>query len=139
MRVTADSSRGCETVGVRRTLALATVALVAAACSSTPRTATNFCRLIERYRDTFTSLPTTSDKVAEVAERYAELLEIAPLAVEEDWAELTRLMREAADVDPGDPAAVESLVESSYLTEASAQAAATWVLETCGVDIAAGG
>lgn len=118
---------------------VALIALVVASCTSTPRTATNFCRLLERHRDTFTALPTTNDEVAEVAERYAELLEVAPLTVEEEWAALTRLMREAADVDPNDPEAVEALVEKSYLTEASATAAAKWVLENCGVDIATGG
>jgi len=124
---------------VRRTAAIVTITLVLVSCTSTPRTATNFCRLLETHRDAFTGLPTTGDRVAELAERYAELLEVAPLAVEDDWAALTRLVREAASVDPNDPAAVESLVESSYLTEASALAAAKWVLETCGVDIAAGG
>lgn len=142
MPVAVTVLRGCETVDMRRAAATVIVgflAVVVTSCTTTPRTATNFCRLLERHRDTLTQLPTTGDKVAEFAERYAELLEVAPLAVERDWAALTRLMREAADVDPNDAEAVEALVERSYLTEASAMAAAKWVLENCGVDIATWG
>lgn len=138
-RITADDAARCETVRVLRRSSLLVLALAIAGCSSTPRTATNFCRLIDRHRDVLVLVPTSTERVEEVAARYAELLEVAPLAVEADWAALTRLMQQAATVDAADPAAVEALVEASYLTERAANSAAAWVRETCGVDLAAGG
>lgn len=129
---------GVRLSDVRRLAPLALLAVVALGCTSTPRTATNFCRLIERHRDTLVLLPTSADAVGAVAERYAELLEVAPLAVEQDWAVLTDLMAAAAAVDANDPEAVEDLIQRSLLAERSAKSASNWVLETCGVDLAGG-
>lgn len=80
----------------------------------------------------------TLSQVSELVGSYKRLLAVAPLAVEEDWAALTDLVKAAAKVDAADPASVQKVADLSYATQMRATNAAGWVLETCGVDIATG-
>jgi hypothetical protein len=108
------------------------------ACGSTPRTATNFCRQLEKEISGMTEAPVTPSAINELVERYERLLEVAPLAVEDDWRALTEMLRKTADVDAADEESIQAVVDEAYATERSAQDAQQWVVTTCGIDISSG-
>jgi hypothetical protein len=108
------------------------------ACSTPARTATNFCRQLQKELPEITQPTATPAEVSALVARYERLGEVAPLAIEDDWKALTNLVRAAADVDAADPASVQAVADLSYATQQSATATATWVRETCGVDISTG-
>jgi hypothetical protein len=112
--------------------------LVFAACGSTPRTATNFCRQLANEIDGLADLPATPNAINDAVERYERLLEVAPLAVEDDWRALTELLRAAGDLDASNEEAVQGVVDQAYASERAAQDAMKWVMTNCGVDISSG-
>ena len=112
--------------------------LVFAACGSTPRTATNFCRQLTNEIDGLADLPATPNAINDTVERYERLLEIAPLAVEDDWRALTELLRAAGELDASNEESVQGVVDQAYASERAAQDAMKWVMTNCGVDISTG-
>lgn len=70
--------------------------------------------------------------------RYDLLLEVAPLEVEDDLRAVAEVFRAASEMDPTDAASVQRVIDLAYLSELSAADAATWVAESCGVDLATG-
>jgi hypothetical protein len=112
--------------------------IVFAACGSTPRTATNFCRQLANEIDGLADLPATPNAINDAVERYERLLEVAPLAVEDDWRALTELLRAAGDLDASNEEAVQGVVDQAYASERAAQDAMEWVMTNCGVDISSG-
>lgn len=112
--------------------------LVFAACGSTPRTATNFCRQLANEIDGLADLPATPNAINDAVERYERLLDVAPLAVEDDWRALTELLRAAGDLDAANEQAVQDVVDQAYASERAAQDAMEWVMTNCGVDISTG-
>ena len=122
----------------RLTVLLLPAVLVFAACGSTPRTATNFCRQLAKETEGLAELPATPDAINRTVERYERLLEVAPLAVEDDWRTLTELLREAGKLDASDEQAVQKVVDQAYASERAAQNAMKWVMTNCGVDISSG-
>lgn len=113
-------------------------ALSVTACGSTPRTATNFCRQLENEIARMTESPVTPSAINDLVERYERLLEISPLAVEEDWRALTEMLRMTANMDAADEESIQAVVDEAYATERSAQDAQQWVITTCGIDISSG-
>ena len=85
-----------------------------------------------------TESPVTPGAINELVERYERLLEIAPLAVEDDWRALTEMLRLTADMDAADEESIQTVVDEAYATERSAQDAQQWVITTCGIDISSG-
>ena len=69
-------------------MSLATAALVTAfsGCAETPRTATNFCRVLAERIDDITTPPTSNAEVQELIGHYDRLVEVAPIEVEDDLA-----------------------------------------------------
>lgn len=108
------------------------------ACGSTPRTATNFCRQLEKEVAGIAETPATPNAIDDMVGRYERLLEVAPLAVESDWKALTELLRAAADMDASDTEVVQDVVDQAYSTERAAKDAMQWVMTNCGVDISTG-
>jgi hypothetical protein len=125
---------------MRRTVgACALAALVGlAACGSTPKSTTNFCRQLEQEMPEIAELPATPEAIDATVERYERLLEVAPLAIEADLRTVTELFQAAADMDASDPDNVQAVVDQAYYSEQSATNVAEWTLETCGVDISTG-
>ena len=83
-------------------------------------------------------LPATPEAIDATVERYGRLLDVAPLAIEDDLRILTELFQAAADMDASDPENVQAVVDQAYYSEQSAANVSEWVLETCGVDISTG-
>lgn len=122
----------------RLSLLLLPTVLVFAACGTTPRTATNFCRQLANEIDGLADLPATPNAINDAVERYERLLDVAPLAVEDDWRALTELLRAAGDLDAANEEAVQDVVDQAYASERAAQDAMEWVMTNCGVDISTG-
>jgi len=122
----------------RLSLLLLPTVLVFAACGTTPRTATNFCRQLANEIDGLADLPATPNAINDAVERYERLLDVAPLAVEDDWRALTELLRAAGDLDAANEQAVQDVVDQAYASERAAQDAMEWVMTNCGVDISTG-
>ncbi len=80
----------------------------------------------------------TPNEVSNLVDSYGRLLDVAPLAVQDDWAALTDLVKAAAEVDAADPASVQKIADLAYASQRHAMNASAWVLATCGVDISTG-
>ncbi len=118
---------------------LACVALtVLASCGGPARTATNFCRQLQKELPSIAMPAATPHEVSDLVESYGRLLNVAPLAVQEDWAALTNLVKAAAKVDAADPESVQKVADLAYASQKHATNAAAWALANCGVDISTG-
>lgn len=111
---------------------------VLASCGKPARTATNFCRQLQQELPGIAMPAATPNEVSNLVDSYGRLLDVAPLAVQDDWAALTDLVKAAAEVDAADPASVQKIADLAYASQRHATNAAAWVLATCGVDISTG-
>jgi hypothetical protein len=121
-------------------MSLAAAALVTAfsGCAETPRTATNFCRVLAERIDDITTPPTSNAEVQELIGHYDRLVEVAPIEVEDDLAAIRNLFVLASDVDVNDPASVQAVADAAYGAERAAEDAGIYVGTTCGVDLSSG-
>jgi hypothetical protein len=121
-------------------MSLATAALVTAfaGCAETPRTATNFCRVLAERIDDITTPPTSNAEVQELIGHYDRLVEVAPIEVEDDLAAIRNLFVLASDVDVNDPTSVQAVADAAYGAERAAEDAGIYVGTTCGVDLSSG-
>lgn len=119
------------------TLAIA-ITLLGGGCSSTQRTGTNFCRRLGEVLPQIGEPMQTQGDVLEQVSRYEQLLEVAPLSIEDDLRVLTDVIRRASRVDPADPDQLQELADAAYASNRSALAVAAWVRDTCAVDITNG-
>jgi len=117
--------------------ALACVAALAS-CAETPRTATNFCRVLADRIDEMTEPPTDNAGVDRLIEHYSRLAEVAPLEVEDDIATLRDLFIAASQVNVNDPASVQAVADLAYKAELAAEEAGVYAAATCGLDLSTG-
>lgn len=111
---------------------------VLASCAQTPRTATNFCRVLADRIDEITEPPTDNAGVDRLIEHYSRLAEVAPLEVEEDIVTLRDLFIAASQVNVNDPASVQAVADAAYGAEKAAEDAGIYAGATCGVDLSTG-
>ncbi|MSO59757.1 MAG: hypothetical protein EXQ63_05480 [Ilumatobacteraceae bacterium] len=125
----------------RRLVVLATVTsfclLSLGACSSS-RTGTNFCRVLQKELPAIAMSMTTPSEVSAMVSRYQKLLDVAPLAIEDDLKILTNLLEKSAKVDASDPESVQEIADLAYAVNKSALAVSAWTKDTCAVDISLG-
>ena len=67
----------------------------------------------------------TQGDIIEQLTRYERLLEVAPLSIEEDLSVLTELIRQASNVDTGDPDDLQALADAAYAAKAARVSAMT--------------
>ena len=115
-----------------------TALTVLASCGTPARTATNFCRQLQKELPGIALPAATPHEVSDLVASYGRLLDVAPLAVQDDWAALTDLIKAAAKVDAADQSSVQAVADLSYATQKNAANAAAWALANCGVDISTG-
>ncbi|MFZ9401957.1 MAG: hypothetical protein ACO28X_05115 [Ilumatobacteraceae bacterium] len=108
------------------------------ACAETPRTATNFCRVLADRIDDITTTPTSNSEIQRLIEHYDRLVEVAPIEVEADLATLRDLFVLASQVDVNDPASVQAVADAAYAAERAADDAGVYAGATCGVDLSTG-
>lgn len=109
------------------------VALVA--CGGTDRTATNFCRQLEKEMPDMRTVPASQADVDVLISRYRRLSEVAPVAVADDWERLTVMLEDASRLNTANSEDVEAFTQKALETNKAAARALQWVKDTCGVDL----
>jgi len=120
------------------TVATVGVVLLSSACTETPRTATNFCRVLADRIDEMVEPPTDNAAVSRLIEHYSRLAEVSPLEVEDDIVVLRDLFIAASAVNVNDPASVQQVADLAYEADGAAEAAGIYAGATCGVDLSTG-
>jgi hypothetical protein len=118
-------------------VAAAAVALVGlAACGGSPeRSSSRFCSELDRQLPGLEGPTATQADQDALLARYEDLSGIAPLAVEDDWRQLTDLVRAAVTVVPSDPASQQKLADEAYATERAYRRIFDWVGANCGLTL----
>jgi hypothetical protein len=132
-----DSQQGHlgDSPAVRRFVSAALAVVVLAGCHGPSRTQSHFCNRLRRSVPILTA-PVASPAAADaVAKEFAELAKVTPLAIEDDWDALTDLVRTAATMDLGDPAAQNALADQVFATDAAAKNVLSYTKDRCGVDL----
>lgn len=118
-------------------VAAAAVALAGlVACGGSPeRSSSRFCSELDQQLPGLEPLSATAtpEEVDALVARFDELNEVTPLAVEEDWQQLTDLVHTAATVVPTDPASVQKMADEGYATERAYRRIVEWVSANCGL------
>lgn len=128
---------GCVRTPLRVAVGLLLVATLAS-CAETPRTATNFCRILADRIDEMVETPTDNADVQRLIEHYTRLAEVAPLEVEDDIVTLRDLFIAASEVDATDEASVQALADLAYGADQAAEEAGIYAGATCGIDLSTG-
>ena len=123
---------------VNRTVIAVVGAVLLIGCAETPRTATNFCRVLAERIDEMIEPPTDNQAVSRLIDHYSRLAEVAPLEVEDDIVTLRDLFIAASQVNANDPASVQTVADAAYEADRAAEDAGIYVGATCGVDISTG-
>ncbi len=113
-------------------------AVLLVGCAETPRTATNFCRVLAERIDEMVEPPTDNQAVSRLIDHYSRLAEVAPLEVEDDIVTLRDLFIAASQVNVNDPASVQAVADAAYEADKAAEDAGIYAGATCGVDISTG-
>ncbi len=109
--------------------------LASTACSHSAATAGQFCAAIRHDQVTITTAVRDPAAVKAVVGRFQDLGRAAPLAIKDDWGELTSLVQQAAALAPDDTAGRNALVLRAYEANAAVQNVVGWVKGVCGVDL----
>jgi len=122
-----------------RTLAAtATAAVLIAACGSgdTGGSAERFCGEVETNKEALTNPQLEfSDDIGPLLRLYADIGDVAPLAIEQEWDQLVSAYETASTVVPGDAESEQLVLASIYSSESAAAAVGSWLEENCAVDI----
>lgn len=118
--------------------AILVIGLLVAGCATTPRTATNFCRVLDARRAAIAATLGSDGDINRLVNDYEAIVAVAPIEVEADLRVLLELFRLAANVNTDDAEQVQRLADLSYGAEKAADDAATWVAATCGFDLSTG-
>jgi hypothetical protein len=113
------------------------VALVAA-CSSgdTGGSAERFCGEVEANKEALTKPQLDfSDDIAPLLQLYADIGEVAPLAIEEEWNQLVSAYETASTIVPGDDESEQAVLAAIYSSESAAAKVGSWLQDNCAVDI----
>jgi len=124
--------------GSSRVLLAALAAVGLSSCAETPRTATNFCRVLADRLAEITEPPTDNAAVDRLIEHYSRLAEVAPLEVEDDIVALRDLFIAASQVDVNDPESVQTVADLAYGADQAAEDAGIYAGTTCGIDLSNG-
>jgi hypothetical protein len=118
-------------------VAAVTVALAAlVACGGSPeRSSSRFCSELDRQLPGLEGPMATQEEQDALVARYDELNEITPLALEEDWQQLTDLIHTAVTVVPTDPESVQRAADEAYATERAYRRIFEWVNANCGISM----
>jgi len=116
-------------------VATVVAAMVVAGCHGPSRTQAHFCDRLRRSAPVLTAPVASPAAGRAVVQEFEDLAKVTPLAVEDDWNALTELVRTAATMDLGDPAAQNALADKVFATSAAAKAVLAYAQDRCGVDL----
>lgn len=113
-------------------IAAAAAITAMASCSDNDRSATRFCGSLNTALPDLTATVASSDDISALVDRFQNLNDITPIAIEDEWQALTDLVQLAADTDPLNPESRQTLADAAYRTERPAREIERWVEATCG-------
>lgn len=112
--------------------------LAGAACGGTVQSGSAFCGRITKRMDDLKGLnlvsadPATTKKVLAAFE---DVGKVAPAPVRDAWANVTKLVQEAATSDLTTQDAAGKLAEKALATQPDVTTIKTYVKDTCGIDL----
>lgn len=119
-------------------MSFAALVVGAGACGSGEPTADaeRFCAEVDSNKKAITApaLRTAADVEAFV-DLHRRIGEFAPLAIEQEWNDVTSNYETAATIDPEDPESIERAKSKAYATERSVVAVRDWLRATCRVNL----
>jgi hypothetical protein len=122
-------------VRAARGLAAALALLVgAAACSGGGRSQSAFCSKLGKDQVVVASVA-DADGVRAAVSQYEALDKVAPLAISDEWHQLTELVKRAATVDPKNTDGSSALVAQAFASSSAAQKVLTYARTTCHVNL----
>ena len=81
------------------------------------RSATAFCNRLDKDLPGLEGPTETQDDLDHLVARYDSLAGVAPLAIQDDWDQLTELIHTAVSVVPTDAESVQKVIDATYATE----------------------
>lgn len=128
-----------RTSAATRVLAATVIsAALIAACSSADAggSAERFCGEVEANKDALTNPQLEySDDIGPLLQLYADVGDVAPLAIEKEWGRLVSAYETAGTAVPGDEESEQLVLAAIYSAESAATAIDSWLQENCAVDI----
>ncbi|CAN5439966.1 hypothetical protein BH18ACT3_BH18ACT3_28070 [soil metagenome] len=119
-------------------MSMAALGVFAGACGGEEATANaeEFCAEVDTNKEAIIApkLRTDAD-VRAFVDLHRRLGELAPLAIEQEWNDVTSNYETAATIDPDDPESVERAKSKAYATERSAVGVRDWLRATCRVNL----
>jgi hypothetical protein len=124
-----------RTIGPLCGVVVALVAVGTACSDDGPGDVETFCGEVQDHRDVLVAPPASVDDIDDYVGLYRRIGEVAPLAIEPDWAALVLNFETASTVVAEDPLSVQRAARQAYATERSSVAVAGWLAANCGVDM----
>jgi hypothetical protein len=119
---------------LRAALGIVVAVVVLASCDKGSRE-DRFCGRLADDQALLAVVPTDPDELDEFVERYQELADVAPLAIEEQWRTITELVEAVATEDLTDPAIADRLRDRAVAATRSIDEVRAYARTTCGVEL----
>jgi hypothetical protein len=94
-----------------------------------------FCRRLAEDQALLAVVPSEPDQLDAFVERYQELADVAPLAIEEQWRTITELFEAVATEDLTDPATADRLRDRAVAATKPIDEVRAYARTTCGVEL----
>jgi hypothetical protein len=94
-----------------------------------------FCGRLADDQALLATVPSEPDQLDAFVERYQELADVAPLAIEEQWRTITDLFEAVATEDLTDPAAADRLRDKAVAATKPIDEVRAYARTTCGVEL----
>jgi hypothetical protein len=94
-----------------------------------------FCHRLADDQALLAVVPADPDALDAFVERYQELADVAPLAIEEQWRTITDLFEAVATEDLTDPAAADRLRDKAVAATKPIDEVRAYARTTCGVEL----
>ena len=119
---------------LRAALATGAALLVLASCDEGSREE-RFCDRLGKEQALLAAPPTDPADLDAFVERYQDLADIAPLAIEQQWQTITELVEAVATEDLTDPATADRLRDRAVAATRPIDEVRAYARTTCGVEL----
>jgi hypothetical protein len=128
---------GDSDVVPRRLLVAAVAALAVTALASCDQGSRQerFCDKLVEEHTLLATVPTDPAQLDDFVERYEDLGDVAPLAIDEQWTTITDLVSAVATADLADPATADRLRDQAVAATKAVNEVRVYAQDTCGVDL----
>ena len=106
------------------------------ACGDAPtRSSEKFCGELTAHQTEIHTPPESADAIPAFITLFSKMGEVAPLAVQKDWEAIYVSLKTANTVDVDDPASMQTVADSAYETQRSAENVVVWARANCGLEL----